>query len=184
MSDYEERHGAFVHRLANVVGDVVIGEGTRVDAFVTITGHGVIGKGCHVGTGACIFGGAGFEIGNYTGISPGAKFFTGSEDFSGEWAVGPGARQELRNVIKAFVRIGSHCNVGANSILLPGSEMPDGCVIGALSLAKGRLSEWSIWAGVPAKKLKDRTRGVLSKILDHEIAEIFNSDPAFREKET
>ena len=162
MSDFKDVSGALVHKTANIVGDVRIGAGSRIDAFVTITGPAVIGRFCHVGTGACIFGGAGFEMGDYSSLSPGAKVFTGTEDLSGEWGTNPMALP--RNPITAPVRLGAHASMCAGSIALPGTDMPEGCILGALSLAKGRLTEWTIWAGVPAEPKKQRTRGILDKL--------------------
>jgi acetyltransferase-like isoleucine patch superfamily enzyme len=162
VNDFREIDGALIHRTANIVGDVSFGEGSRIDAFVTITGPAVIGRWCHVGTGACIFGGAGFEMGDHSSLSPGAKVFTATEDLSGEWGTNPMSLP--RKPITAPVKLGSHASMGAGSILLPGAEMPEGCILGALSMAKGKLTEWTIWAGVPAEPKKQRSRGILDKI--------------------
>jgi dTDP-4-amino-4,6-dideoxy-D-glucose acyltransferase len=153
-----------VHRLANIVGDVEIGAGSRVDAFATITGPAKIGRYCHIGTGACIFGGGGFTMGDYSSLSPGAKVFTGTEDISGDWAMGPCVPKHLRRVISRPVRFGVHCTVGTNSVVLPGADFPDGACLGALSMAKSPLSPWSIWAGSPAQFKRSRSRGILERV--------------------
>lgn len=148
---YLERGGAFIHHLANLAGDIEIGEGSRIDAFVTITGKVKLGRCVHISTGACIFGGAGVEIGDHSGISPGVKVFTATEDVSGEWLMHPTAPAELRRVESKAIKIGRHCAVGANSVLLPGADLPDGVVVGALSLVKTPLRGWSVYAGVPVE---------------------------------
>ena len=162
MGDYRKRGGAIVHRLANIAGDVRLGDGTRVDAFVTITGRVNVGRNVHISTGACIFGGEGVEIGDYSAVSVQAKILTATEDLSGESFVNPTVDHD-RAPIRAPIRIGRHCVVGAGSVLLPGADMPDGACLGALSLLKAPLAPWSINAGAPARYLKHRSRGVLEK---------------------
>jgi len=162
MGDYEPRLGGLVHRLANLVGDDIrLGAGTRVDAFVTITGRVTIGRMVHISTGVSILGGAGCEIGDFSGLSPGVRLFTATEDVSGDWIMHPTAPAHVRRARSAFVSIGRHCTVGANSVLLPGAFLPDGAVVGALSLVKGPLMEWSINAGVPARFIRARSRRAL-----------------------
>ncbi len=157
--------GARVHPLANLVGDdIVIGEGSRIDAFVTLTGKVRIGRNCHISTGASVFGGGGFFMGDYSGLSPGVKVFTSTEDVSGEWFMHPTSPEEYRQPITKSIRIGDHCAVCANAVLLPGADLPDGVVIGALSLVKRPVMSWSVWAGVPVVWLEDRSRKVLDLV--------------------
>lgn len=161
MGDYESRLGGLIHRLANIAGDVELGEGTRVDAFVTLTGRVRIGRYCHISTGACVFGTEGVEIGDYSALSVGVKVFTGTEDLSGEWMTNPTISPRYRKSISQPVRIGSHCVVGAGSVLLPGAHLPDGACVGALSLVKSPIAGWSIWAGVPTRFIRARSRRAL-----------------------
>lgn len=161
MGFYEELPGGVrIHRWANIAGEVTIGRGTRIDAFVTITGTVILGDYCHISTGACIFGGAGFEMGDFSGLSPGAKVFTSTEDIDRGF-MHPTAPGE-RFPISAPIRVGSHCAVGANSILLPGADLPDGVVIGYNSGTKERLMAWSVWAGNPARFVRMRDASPLS----------------------
>lgn len=51
------------------------------------------------------------------------------------------------------VRIGDRTFVGARSIILPGSEIGDDCIIGAGSVVRGRIPTGEVWAGSPAVKL-------------------------------
>ena len=165
MGDYEPRLGGLVHRLANLVGDGIrLGTGTRIDAFVTITGRVTIGRMVHISTGASILGGSGCEIGDFSGLSPGARVFTATEDVSGDWIMHPTVPAHVRRARSAFVSIGRHCTVGANSVLLPGAFLPDGAVVGALSLVKTELPEWSISAGVPARFIRARSRRALELV--------------------
>lgn len=152
--EWFDRDGAAVHRLANISGGVILGAGTRVDAFVTLTGKVVIGRNCHISTGACVFGGAGFTMDDCSGISPGAKVFTATEDID-RGVMHPTVPGE-RFPKSAPIRIGRFCAVGANSVLLPGADLADGVVIGALSKMSKPAAAWSVWAGDPARFLRYR----------------------------
>lgn len=163
MGDFIVRGGAWVHRLANVLDGVEIGDGSRIDAYVTITGPVRIGRYTHIATGACLFGGMGIEVGDYSGISAGVKVFSSTDDFSGEWVGNPTVGKGQRKPHGKAIRIGNHCTLAANSVLLAAS-MEDGAVLGALSLAKRDLPGWAIYAGVPAKFIKARSKGVLGRV--------------------
>lgn len=128
---------------------------------MTLTGRVRVGRFVHISTGACVFGGEGVAIGDFSGLSVGVKVFTSTEDLSGEWLLHPTVPARLRRPIVAPIVIGRHCSVGAGSVLLPGAELPDGACVGALSLVKRPLREWSIWAGVPARFVRDRSRRAL-----------------------
>lgn len=125
---------------------------------MTLTGRVKIGRYCHISTGASVFGGEGFEMGDFSGLSVGVKVFTATEDLSGEWALHPTLPAHVRKPIAAFIRIAEHCSVGAGSVLLPGADLPEGACVGALSLVKQPLTPWSIWAGIPARLIKLRCK--------------------------
>lgn len=55
------------------------------------------------------------------------------------------------------VTIGEDCWIGSNSTILPGAVIGDGAVIAAGSVVRGTVPPFTIWGGVPAKHLKDRT---------------------------
>lgn len=53
------------------------------------------------------------------------------------------------------VSIGEQCWIGAGATLLSGSFVADHTVVGAMALVRGRLEPNSLYAGVPAKRIKD-----------------------------
>lgn len=53
------------------------------------------------------------------------------------------------------VSIGNETFIGANSVILPGSSIGDYCIIGAGSVIKGNIENYSIMIGNPAKKVGD-----------------------------
>ncbi len=46
--------------------------------------------------------------------------------------------------------------IGAQCVLLDGTYIERGAIIAAGSVVRGRVSAYSIWAGTPARHLKDR----------------------------
>ena len=53
-------------------------------------------------------------------------------------------------------KIGNDVWVGAGAIILAGVEIGDGCIIAAGSVITKSCEEYSIYAGNPARKIKDR----------------------------
>lgn len=52
------------------------------------------------------------------------------------------------------IKIGKNCFIGCNSIILKGTTLGDGCVVGAGAVVCGNFEENSIIAGNPAKVIK------------------------------
>jgi acetyltransferase-like isoleucine patch superfamily enzyme len=59
---------------------------------------------------------------------------------------------------KIDIVINDNVWVGANCVILPGSRIGKGCVIGAGSVVRGVLNDFGIYAGTPAKLIKLRTK--------------------------
>jgi acetyltransferase-like isoleucine patch superfamily enzyme len=54
------------------------------------------------------------------------------------------------------VVIGSDCWIGANSLIMPGVTIGDGAVVAAGSVVTKDVLSYTVVAGVPAKKIRDR----------------------------
>lgn len=54
-----------------------------------------------------------------------------------------------------------YLHIGCNSVIFPNVTIGEGSVIGAMSLVKKSIEPWTINAGVPAKRIKDRSKGLL-----------------------
>lgn len=72
--------------------------------------------------------------------------------------------------------IGRDCWIGAYSIIMCGVNVGEGCIIAAGSIVTKDVEPYSIYAGIPAKKIKERfsNRG---DVLKHK--ERINSDQIF-----
>lgn len=52
------------------------------------------------------------------------------------------------------IKIGKNCFIGCNSIILKGTELEDGCVVGAGAVVSGKFPANSMIVGNPAKVIK------------------------------
>lgn len=49
------------------------------------------------------------------------------------------------------IKIGKQCLIGADTIIMPGVEMQDNCILGAGSILTSSMPKGTVFAGVPAK---------------------------------
>ena len=140
------------------------GEDVRISRKCSIYGAGKISLGSyvHIAAGAMLFGGsAGISFGDYSTISSRGAVYALSDDYSGEHMTNPTVPEEYTAVAEAPVEIGPHCIIGTGSTLLPGVTLGEGCSLGAMSLVNKSLPPWGIYAGVPARLLRPRSRKLL-----------------------
>lgn len=138
--------------------ECVIGDNTIIDDFAYISCPIEVGKNCHIASHVSISGGAGkFIMGNYSTISNHCSIHCASSDYSEVSLDLPSVPKDFQFggevndvVIEEFVTIGAH------SCLLPGVVAKKGSACGAHSLIKKNMEEWSLYVGVPAKKIKIR----------------------------
>ena len=75
--------------------------------------------------------------------------------------------------MRARVELGRHVIVGAGSIIFPGVIMAEGGSIGSCSMVTKSTDAWTIYFGVPAKRIKSRSK----KMLEIEIGYL-NAKPS------
>ena len=83
---------------------------------------------------------------------------------------GPMVEERYIHDIGKKVVLEKHVIIGAGSVLLPGSILHQGVAVGAMSLVKEELEAFKIYAGVPTKYLKERSRKILEKELEFKKA--------------
>lgn len=162
---------ARVHRNLNIyrLENVYLGDHVVIDAYVSIIASGVvrIGSNVHVGSYCHLSGGAGIELLDFSGLSQGVRVYSQNDDYSGDWLTGPTTPSDLRQITRGKVTLGRHVIVGANAVILPGVTIGEGSAVGALSLVNQSLPPWGIFAGTPARKIKDRSRLLLDLEADY-----------------
>lgn len=137
-----------------------IDDHSQLDDFVFINSGEMcqIGKFVHISSFSSIVGGGKFSIGDFSGLSAGCRIITGSDDFQGPFLSNPTIPAKYKNVKVGQVKIGEHCILGSNSIVLPNIEIPDGVTIGAGSIVGKQLEPWGIYAGFNPKKVGERSK--------------------------
>lgn len=141
-----------------------LGDHVRIDDFTVISASGAvtIGSYVHIANHCSLIVGAPLTFEDYSTISAGGRIFTKSDDYSGSAMTNPTVPEEYTAVTSAPVTIGRHVIIGASSVILPGSVLEEGVAVGAMSLVRGTLAGWGIYAGTPATFLRTRTRDLLT----------------------
>jgi acetyltransferase-like isoleucine patch superfamily enzyme len=141
--------GCFVSQLAACYPDeLVMGERSYIAAHAYVTGSVRMGANCTVNANAVVRGtvtaGDGVRIGAHTSI---LGFNHGMEPDQ------PVFRQQ---VTSAGIVIGDDVWIGSNVVVVDGVTIGAHSVIGAGSVVTRDVPEWSVMAGNPARRLRDR----------------------------
>jgi galactoside O-acetyltransferase len=141
---------------------ISIGDHVRIDDFAILTAREPveIGSYVHISAFAFLSGPFGITIEDFVNVGPRSSLMSGTDDYSGQWLPGPTVPEELRNVQGARIHLGRHTIVAPHSVVLCGVRFGEGAVLGALSFAKQSLEPWSIYAGIPARRLGPRARSL------------------------
>jgi phenylacetic acid degradation protein len=134
---------AFVHPLASVTGNVIIGRNVYIGPGAAIRGDwgGIIIKdGCNVQENCTIH------------MFPGTTVTLEQNAHIGHGAIIHGAH------------IGKDCLVGMNAVIMDNVILGEGSIVGALSFVKAdeQFASHSLIVGNPAKKIKDVTDEMLN----------------------
>lgn len=154
ISDRAAIHGAH---------EMQIGDHCRIDDFCVLSGRITMGRNVHVAPFGLIAGGTpGVVLDDFSGLAYRVSVFTQSDDYSGASMTNPTVPARFKQETRAAVRIGRHVIIGTGSIICPGVQLGDGSAVGAASLVLRSCPPFTILAGSPARKLKDRRRDLLA----------------------
>ena len=143
------------------IKNMEIGDNVRIDDFCILSGRIVIRNNVHIAAGVYIFAGsAGVFLDDYVGISSRSVIYAASDDYSGEYLTNPTVDEEFKNVIEKPVYIGKHSLIATGCTVLPGVTISEDVSVGAMSLINKDLAPYSIYVGIPCKKIKDRSKRV------------------------
>ncbi|CRM96137.1 MULTISPECIES: acyltransferase [Pseudomonas] len=152
---------------------ISIGDNTRIDDFCMISGTVTLGRNVHIAVFSNVAGGEpGVTMEDFSGLAYGCQVFAQSDDYSGKTLTNPTVPNEYKAETKSAIYIGRHVIIGTHSIVLPGVNLAEGCSVGAMSMVTKSTEEWGIYFGVPAKRIKNRSRQLLdleAKYLASEI---------------
>ena len=144
----------------NGAANISIGDYTWIDAYCRIDAHlgeVSIGKRVHMASFSIIGARAPVIIEDFAGISAAVKIYSNSEHpAEGKRMSGPMIPEEFKAFKSAPVIMRKDSFVGANSVLLPGAELGEGCVVGANCMVTSKLAPWSIYTCMPPRLVGKR----------------------------
>jgi galactoside O-acetyltransferase len=149
---------------------ISIGSHVRIDDFCVLSagvGGFELGSFIHVAVYSCLIGAGRITVGDYANLSSRVSVYSSNDDYSGGHLTNPMVPAELTGVTSAAVSIGKHVIVGSGAIILPGVTVMDGAAIGALSLVKRDCESFTVYGGVPAQRIGDRSRELLALEATH-----------------
>lgn len=144
---------------------ISIGNNVRIDDFCVLSaGKGgiEIGNHVHIAVYSSLIGAGKIKLSDFANISSRVSIYSSTDDYSGASMTNPTIPSAFTNVRHADVVLEKHVIVGCGSVILPGTHISQGVAIGALSLIKEDCEEFFIYAGNPVRKIKPRSRNLLS----------------------
>ena len=147
---------------------ITIGNNVRIDDYVLLSGNIEIGNYVHISAYSALYGGKKIIIDDYCGCSARCTLISATDDFSGNYMVGAVIDNEFTNVIKGTIKLKKYVQLGANTIVLPKVVIGEGVTTGAFTFVNKNLDDWYIYVGIPAHKLKVRSKKMLEKVSQFE----------------
>jgi acetyltransferase-like isoleucine patch superfamily enzyme len=142
-------------KISNPLGGTVeIGDNCEIHDFTQILTYGGdirIGNFCSFNPFCVIYGHGGLNIGNYVRVAAQVVIIPVNHTFSDR-----NKPIHLQGEVCKGISIMDDVWIGAGSKILDGIIVDRGSVIGAGSVVTKSVDSFSIYAGVPAKKIKDR----------------------------
>lgn len=142
--------------------EMEIGDFSRIDDFCVISGKVKLGKFNHITPMCLIAGGTpGIFLDDFCTLAYGVKVFSQSDDYSGETLTNSLVPKKYKKEVFSAVHLHKHVIVGAGAVIFPGVDVAEGCAIGAMALLTKSTDAWGIYAGIPAKRVKERKKDLL-----------------------
>jgi galactoside O-acetyltransferase len=175
FTEHDLQHAGFksigrnvqIAKNTTIVGleNIALGDNIRIDGFSTIVASGEgwleIGSFVHISGYCYLSAGDGIRMEDFSGLSQGVKIYTRTDDYSGEYLTNPTVPEKYTGTTCGSVILEKHVIVGSGCVILPRVTIGEGSSIGALSLVTKKLDAWGVYSGIPAKKLKNRSKKLL-----------------------
>jgi galactoside O-acetyltransferase len=144
--------------------NISIADDVRIDDFCTLNAFsGWISIGCNVliARGCHLSGALGIEFKDFAGLAANGVIYSSSDDYTGDYLTGQTIPKKYIKIRGGTVTLDRHVIVGSSCTLLGPCHIGEGSSVGAMSLVHKDLDPWGMYVGIPAKRLKDRKRGLL-----------------------
>jgi galactoside O-acetyltransferase len=139
---------------------VSIGDNCIIDDFCYISTALDLKSNVHISAGTKMIGGKKtfISLDEFSTTAPNVVLSAGSDDYNDGIATPMVPLEYKGSAIIGSIKIGRHCIIGTGSVVLPNINVYDGACAGALSLINRDLEEWTLYAGIPAKKIRLRNK--------------------------
>jgi acetyltransferase-like isoleucine patch superfamily enzyme len=138
-----------------------IGDDSIVDDYCYFSTRIRIGRGSHIANNCSVGGGAEwtFALGDFSSLSAGVRVWCSSNDFIRD-LIAVTSDDTGDDPISGDVAIGNFTGVGANAVIMPRNEIPEGVAVGALSFVPPayNFEPWTVYAGIPIRPVAERDR--------------------------
>lgn len=146
-------------------GSIRIGSHMRIDNFCIIAMSGAatlrIGNHTHISAFNFMNGLEDITLGDFFTTAPYVRIFSSSDDYSGEHMANAMVPRAAIGTESAPVVAGRHVLIGTGCTILPGVVLAEGTAVAAHALVSRSTEPFTLVGGVPARKLKDRSRRLL-----------------------
>lgn len=137
---------------------ISIGEHSVIDSFVKVkpaggTGNVLIGKHTTINSGCVIYTGHGVTIGNSVAVAANCVFAPVNHEVSDAQKL---IREQRFMPSRGGIVIEDDVWIGAGCVLLDGTVLRQGAVIGAMTLVMGEVKAYGIYAGNPMRQIGSR----------------------------
>lgn len=142
---------------------LTLGNHVRIDDFTVISGSVTLGSYIHISQFCGIYGGEkGIIMEDFSGLSSKCTIYATSDDYSGCSMTNPTVPDQFKpGYIDKSVKIARHAVIGCSSVVLPGVTVDEGTSIGSMTLCNKTTDPWSIYIGIPARKVGERKKDIL-----------------------
>ena len=144
--------------------NISLGDNVRIDDFCVLSagiGGIRVGNHVHIAVYSSLIGAGLITLSDYCNISSRVSIYSSNDDYSGATMTNPTVPSQYTGVTHDDVYFGKHVIVGSGSVILPGVALGEGVAVGALSLVTKNCDAFCIYAGNPAKRIKERKRDLL-----------------------
>jgi len=140
---------------------ISIGSNVRIDDFCILSGKIMIGSFIHISAYSALYARFGIILEDFVTISGRTTIYSQTDDYSGMFMTNPTLPKHLTNVTGGEVVVERFAIIAAGCVIFPGITLHEGSSVGAMSLVNKNLEAWKIYAGVPVRFIKARSKNIL-----------------------
>ena len=145
-----------------------IGHRSRIDDFCALSGAVELGNNVFIAVQSSLTASLDkIKLHDFSTVAFNCQIFSSSDDYSGKSLTNPTIPAKYKQIWSSPVEIGKHVIIGASAVVFPGCEIAIGCAIGSGSIVTSSTEPWGIYAGSPARRIKERSKGLLDLELQY-----------------